>query len=229
MSDVSPHEPPRPPLSLWGLFRDALSEYIHDLPSALLVVSVRLLPFYVLLWVLPIEDDTARAIAETAIAVPCVAALVRMIWDKRVGGVLHVGDAILGASPSATLRLLVTNLFILMVALSVQQISPAFFVAFLLVWTWVTLLADQVVIIEGKMMISAIARSFSIVRSTWKLSLIGLLALLIPEAAKMTLFFTMTETLQREILTRAVTVTALPFTAVYLTLYYERSEPVGLE
>jgi hypothetical protein len=116
-----------------------------------------------------------------------------------------------------------------MVALSVQQISPAFFVAFLLVWTWVTLLADQVVIIEGKMMISAIARSFSIVRNTWKLSLIGLLALLIPEAAKMTLFFTMTETLQREILTRAVTVTALPFTAVYLTLYYERSEPVGLE
>ena len=227
MQNPPPQEHRAASLSARLLLRDTVRAYLRFLPVFVAVMALRLVPFYVLFWFLPPGTDAVHAVMETAVAVPCVAALVRIVWNGSDAARPRFADSLLGASPVATLKLLVTNLFLLTVALMVAQISPEWFLGFVIVWTWAALLTDQVVLIEGKMMITAIARSYGIVRRAWKLSLLGLLAVLLPEALNLTITEFVPEALKKEVLTRGVTLLFLPFSTTVLTLLYERTESLA--
>ncbi|OQB03762.1 MAG: hypothetical protein BWY20_01289 [Spirochaetes bacterium ADurb.Bin215] len=227
MRNPPPQERHAAVLSTRLLLRDAVRAYLRFLPVSAAVMTVRLVPFYVLFWFLSPGTDATHAVMETAVAVPCVAALVRIVWNGSDEAHPRFADSLLGASPVATLKLLVTNLFLLTVALMVAQYSPQWFLGFIIVWTWAALVTDQVVLIEGKMMITAIARSYSIVRRAWKPSLLGLVAVLLPEALNLTITEFVPEALKKELLTRGVTLLFLPFSTAVLTLLYERTESLA--
>jgi len=210
------------------LVRASLSEYLRHCAYLLSIAIVRLVPFYVVLWYFPVSDNTMQAIAETLIAVPCVAALVRYVWETiRTETHLNLGDALLGASPLVTLRLLGTNLFIVSVLVSLTLVGPVFFLALLLTWSWVNLVTDQVVVIEGEMLVKAITRSLSIVRQTWPLSLAALLFLSLPDVLSLAVSSALEPTLWREFITRGITLVTLPFSVTYLTLYYQHLMPAS--
>ena len=218
-----PDEDPSPPGAL-RLLRMLLLSSVHlfldHLSTLMLIVLVRLVPFYVLLHLVPITDPFIDALVETAVAVPAVAALVRYVWGIVIGVHVSREDALLGGSPSATLRLLGANLFILAATFMTGVGGPAIFFLSMFAMAWVTLLTDQTVIIEGRTVLDAITRSFHLVRPSWRLTLAVLAILWTPELGGMFLYRSLTTGLLREVASRAVSATVLPFAAVCLTLLY---------
>jgi len=212
---------PQPLSHFLPLFRGTVSHYLRHIGTLLAISAVRLVPFYVFLWFFPIKDRGMAALAETLIIVPCAGALVRFVWGSLIGVRLSMGDAVLGVSPADTVRLLVTDLLIVLVTILLMTAGPGVFLGFLLVWSWVTLVTDQVVIIERRLLLRAVGRSLELVREAWQLSTAALLVISLPDVAAIAVSLTMPNSVWREVITRGITVLALPFSVVYLTLLYE--------
>ena len=212
------------PLGTLRLLRILLLSSVHlsldHFTTLAAIVLVRLVPFYIVLHMVPITDPFIDAMVETAVAVPAVAALVRYVWGIVIGVHVSREDALLGGSPGATLRLLGANLFILAATFLMGVGGPAIFFLSMFAIAWVTLLTDQTVIIEGRTVIDAIKRSFHLVRPSWRLTAAVLAILWTPELGGMFLYRTLAEGLLQEIASRAVSAVVLPFAAVCLTLLY---------
>ena len=208
--------------SIIPLVRTTATRYVRDFRILLGIAAVRLVPFYVLLWLFPVADRTVRVLVETLIAVPCIAALVRFAWTGLSGIEISASDAILGSAPVETLKLLATHLLIIMMTLFLTAGGPALFLILAFGLSWVTLVADQVVVIEGQMLYAAIRRSLDLVRTAWQLSLAVLAIVSVPDIASIVLSMTMEPTVVREVALRVIVLLTLPFTVVCVTLLYHQ-------
>lgn len=226
LDPVAPPGQPQEVTSFGALLRVSVSLYLRHAGLLFPILLVRLVPFYVFLWYLPVPDTGMHAIAETLVTVPCIAALVRFVWETATTDANPTArDALLGASPTITLKLLGTNLFIVLVVIVLSLLDPTVFFALLLVWSLVNLVTDQVVVIEGLALFKAIARSLGLVRRVWPESVGLLLVLMVPDLANIVVYSAMEQTVWRELTTRGITFATMPFSAIALTHFYRQVTP----
>jgi hypothetical protein len=202
------------------LVRNALSFYQTHSAVLLTVSTARLLPFYVLIWYFPINDGVIRALLETVVLVPAVAALIRYEWAALDGIQLRVLDATLGPPPIEIGKLLATNLFIAAVIILFTGGGPVVFFTLTFIWTWATLVSDQAVVIEGQMLIPAVTRSIGLVQENAALTIAAVILVWIPELVSIFLYQAIETPLAREAMVRAVTIFVLPFTTAFVTMVY---------
>lgn len=191
----------------------------HFLVLAAITVT-RLVPFYVVLTLLPVAEPLVDVLLETAVTVPAAAALVRYAWGVVNGVDVSWRDALLGATPSETLKLLGTDLLILLVTIFLSAGGPAMFIPLALLWGWVALFSDQVVVLEGEMFHTAISRSYELARESWQLTAAALLLLALPELAILAAYMGAEDPGWYDLATRGTTLVLLPFSSVLLTLLY---------
>lgn len=223
--NASPEQQPErmPPLRAFlELTRDASESYKRHFGILMAIVALRLVPFYVLIWYLPFSDGALQAIFETLILVPAIAALVRFAWASQSGIQVPPMDALLGGSADETLRLLSTNVFIVMLTIVFAAGGPIVFFAFALLLGWATLVTDQVVIVEGSALFQAIRRSYHLVRAARTLTILGIALISLPEFLSIYIYQALEETAIREALIRCITLLFLPFSVMLVTLLYER-------
>ena len=219
--DRTPPDTPDGLHFLGALLRTAVGLVLHHARIFALIVLIRLIPFYVLLRLFPIPDPIISALVETAIAVPCVVALVRYAWSIVQREEITPEDAVLGGTASSTLKLLATNLLVLAFLFFGTIGGAAVFFALTFVLSWVTLVTDQVVILEGDMFFDALRRSYALIRPVPKLTLGVIAVFWIPEIVGMVIYRGMEDTLMREVVSRGLAAGIMPFSAMCFTLLYQ--------
>jgi len=206
----------------------SLRQYFRHAGALFSILFVRLVPFYVFLWYFPVDDTAMHAIAGTLVVVPALAALVRFAWETvATDAPPTIRDALLGASPVVTLKLLGTNLLVVFVVVLLSPLGPTLFIGLVFVWSLVNLITDQVVVIEGLVLFKAILRSLELVRQVWPVSAGLLLVIVIPDVASLIVYSTVEHALWREVITHGIDLLTMPFSAFALTSYYQlvRSNP----
>ncbi len=212
----------RPFPALIELTRDALRFSASRAMVLFLIVIVRVLPFYVLMKLLPIADPGMQALIETAILVPAIAAIIRYVWAATSGIELSSTDALLGTNSEETLRLLGTSLLVVSIHMFFAGGGVIVFYSIGLIWGWMTLVVDPVVIVEEKTFFNAISRSIELVRTAIPITVGALAVVTLPQAGIVVLHQTLDESVMREVVTRGLTLVFLPAIVVLQTMLYER-------
>jgi uncharacterized MnhB-related membrane protein len=210
------------------LLRSAFTTYTSHFSIFMGISLTRLAPFYVLLTLVPVPDPIMRSIVETVIMVPATAALIRYAWTIISAVDVTASDALLGAAPAATLKLLGTEVIIFSGVMILSFGGPEIFFSLIFLWGWVTLMAAQTVVIEGTMFTDAIQRSLTLVRHAWRLSLAIMLVLAVPEITELVAFSALGRTLAFDITTRVLTLLILPFSAISLTILFDYLASIDL-
>jgi hypothetical protein len=215
------HDDDTPPISaLIQLVRATIRYYINFFVTIILVMATRLLPFYIFVWFFPITNPLIEALFETVAIVPVIAALVRHSWSAANGVDVDRLETVLGGTMDEVLKLLATNIMILAIVILFAGGGSFVYIAGAYATSWATLVVDQIVILEGRMLTSALRRSFELVRTAVPLSITLVVFISIPEIAVLILYTTMGETALSGVLPQAVRIVTLPFVVALLTFAY---------